>query len=181
MRGPIHSRFLIFASRDLVQLGLEHERHVLREIGLVFFRVGITSDRGVGHEVGAIGQLNIDQGCGTVADSGHDLARLPKFTDQGDGVMVTGDIEHCFILNQLGVAMQDGRERHTAVSSRVEDYVKLPRTPKEGRNLLGILPEGGLGLHKLDTLRVILEGLYGARVQRSVATFQGSDGEFDIR
>jgi hypothetical protein len=77
--------------------------------------------------------------------------------------------------------MQDGRERHTAVSSRVEDGVKHTRTPKEGRNLLGILPESGLGLHKLGTLGVILEGLYRARVQRSVATFWGSDGEFGMR
>jgi hypothetical protein len=164
MRGPIYSRFLKFAFSDLVQLGLKHEGHVLREIGLIFFRVGITSDRGVGHEVGAIGQLDIDQGCGAVADGRHDLARLPEFTDQGDGVMVIGDIEHCFILNQLGAAIQYERVRHTAVSSGVEDDVKLLRMPKEGRNLLGILPESGLGLRKLGTLGVILKSLYGARV-----------------
>jgi hypothetical protein len=67
------------------------------------------------------------------------------------------------------------------MSSRVEDGVKLLCTPKEARNLLGILPESGLGLRKLDTLGVILEGLYRARIQWSMATFRGSDGELDMR
>ena len=67
------------------------------------------------------------------------------------------------------------------MSSRVEDGVKFVRTRKERRKLLGILPESGLVLHKLDTLGVILEGLYRARIQRSMATFWGSDGELDMR
>jgi hypothetical protein len=50
------------------------------------------------------------------------------------------------------------------MSSRVEDGIKLVCTPKEGRKLLGILPESGLGLRKLDTLRVILESFYRARI-----------------
>jgi hypothetical protein len=74
--------------------------------------------------------------------------------------------------------MQDSRarERHTTVSSRIIDGVKLLRVPKEGRDLLGILPESGLGLQKVDALGVILEGLYRARVQRSEAALRGSNG-----
>jgi hypothetical protein len=79
------------------------------------------------------------------------------------------------------VTTQDAGVRRTAMSSRVEDGVKLARAPEEGRELLGILPESRFGLQKLGTLRVILEGLCRARIQWSVAAFWGSDSEFDMR
>jgi hypothetical protein len=76
--------------------------------------------------------------------------------------------------------MQGAGVRHTTVSSRVENGVELLGAPKEGRELLGVLPERGLGLYKFDALGISLECLYRPGVQGSMPAFRGSDRELDM-
>jgi hypothetical protein len=122
---------LLVCGADLLDLVLEKEGHKLSHLRLVLLHVREAGGLLAGEQVLAVGQDHVGEHDGAVAHGGNGLAGGNELVDQGDAVLVGGEVEH------------------GAVSSRVEQGSELGRPAQVVGQLARVLPERLLSLKEV--------------------------------
>lgn len=84
----------VATARNLLQLGLQHEGHCVRELDLVLLGVGETGHGGTGDERNARGRGGVEEDAGTMADSCDGLFGGGEGLNEGERGGVCDEVEH---------------------------------------------------------------------------------------
>lgn len=114
----------------LIQLVLQHERHCAAQAYGIFFCVGESSYWLSGDEVGAVGELDVHEGCGAVADGGDDLVGGVEFVDEFVGGGIGGEIPHCCTLLATVRLGTEGKGEHATMATNEENSLVILRVPE---------------------------------------------------